>query len=64
MNDDRNRFEDFFFFFLKLLCVCLSAVCLYLAYDMYNDKKVEQAIDEVAEKSVQLFDDIINQLSE
>lgn len=55
MGNDNNRFEDFFFFFLKLLCVCLAAVALYLAYDMYNEKKVDNAIDEVT----RIIDDLL-----
>lgn len=55
MKDSKNRLEDFFFFFLKLLCVCLAATALYLAYDMYNQKKINQSIDEV----VNLIDDLL-----
>lgn len=47
MKDYDNRFEDFFFFFLKLLCVCLACVAMYLAYNWYEDKQINDSIDEV-----------------
>lgn len=47
MNNDNNRLEDFFFFFLKLLCVCLAVVAMYLAYDMYTDKKINSHVEDI-----------------
>lgn len=55
MRNENNRFEDFFFFFLKLLCVCLAVVALYLAYDMYTDKKINSHVEDI----VRALDDVL-----
>lgn len=63
MKTDKNTWKGLFFFFLRLISVCVAVVVLYLAYDVYTQKKVDKALESVAEDSVQLFEDIVNQLS-
>lgn len=62
MKDENNRFEDFFFFFLKLLCTCLAVACMYLAYDLYNQKKIDSAVDELVDNTENLFESIFDSL--
>lgn len=62
MKTDKNTWKGYFFFFLRLISICLAVIVMYLAYDMYNAKKYEKALESAPKEAVQLLQGIFNEI--